>query len=141
MSGALDVPPAGSLSPSGYYAWRKRGLSERARENAALTAEIVEIHAMSGATYGAPRVHAELRARGRKASVTRVARLMRTAEIEGVSRRRKVKTAQRAANSRPAPDLVERDFSASGPDELWMADITYVPTREGFLYLAIVLDA
>ena len=130
------------LSPSGYYAWRKRGLSERARENAALSAEILEIHAMSGATYGAPRVHAELRARGRKASLTRVARLMRMAGIEGVSRRRgKGKTTQRAAHSRPAPDLVERDFSASAPDELWVADITYVPTREGFLYLAIVLDA
>ncbi len=129
------------LSPSGYYTWRKRGLSERARENVALSAEILEIHAMSGATYGALRVRAALKARGRKASVTRVARLMRMVGIEGVSRRRKGKTTQRAANSRPAPDPVERDFSAPGPDELWVANITYVPTREGFLYLAIVLDA
>jgi len=96
---------------------------------------------MSGGTYGAPRVHAELKARGREASVGRVARLMRAAEIEGVSRRRKGKTTKRAAKSRPAPDLVDRDFSASGPDELWVADITYVPTWAGFLYLAVVLDA
>ena len=129
------------LSPSGYYAWRTREPSRRARENEALSAEIVEIHAMSGGTYGAPRVHAELKARGREASVGRVARLMRAAEIEGVSRRRKGSTTKRAAKSRPAPDLVDRDFSASGPDELWVADITYVPTWAGFLYLAVVLDA
>ena len=129
------------LSPSGYYAWRSREPSDRARANAALTEEIVEIHAMSGGTYGAPRIHAELRARGREASVNRVARLMRAAEIERVSRRRKGGTTKRAAESRPAPDLVDRDFSASGLDELWVADITYVPTWAGFLYLAVVLDA
>ncbi len=109
------------LSPSGYCAWRAREPSRRVRENEALGAEIVEIHAMSDGTYGAPRVHAELKARGREASVGRVARLMRAAEIEGVSRRRKGGTTKRAAKSRPAPDLVERDFSASGPDELWVA--------------------
>ena len=129
------------LSPSGYYAWRKREPSRRARENAALTGEILEIHAMSDGTYGAPRIHAELRARGREAGVNRVARLMRAAGVEGVSRRRKGKTTKRAAESRPAPDLVERDFSASGPDELWVADITYVPNWAGWLYLAVVLDA
>ncbi len=129
------------LSPSGYYAWRKREPSRRARENAALTGEILEIHAMSDGTYGAPRIHAELRARGREAGVNRVARLMRAAGVEGVSRRRKGKTTKRAAESKPAPDLVERDFSASGPDELWVADITYVPTWAGWLYLAVVLDA
>ncbi len=129
------------LSPSGYYAWRKREPSRRARENAALTGEILDIHAMSDGTYGAPRIHAELRARGREAGVNRVARLMRAAGVEGVSRRRKGSTTKRAAKSRPAPDLVDRDFSASGPDELWVADITYVPTWAGFLYLAVVLDA
>ncbi len=129
------------LSPSGYYAWRKREPSRRARENAALTGEILEIHAMSDGTYGAPRIHAELRAWGREAGVNRVARLMRAAGVEGVSRRRKGRTTKRAAESKPAPDLVERDFSASGPDELWVADITYVPTWAGWLYLAVVLDA
>ena len=129
------------LSPSGYYAWRSREPSVRARENAVLSSEIVEIHQMSGATYGAPRIHAELRARGLEASRNRVARLMRAAGIEGVSRRRRGRTTRRDAESRPAPDLVDRDFSASGPDELWVADITYVPTSAGFLYLAVVLDA
>ena len=76
------------LSSSGYYAWRKREPSARARANAALTAEILEIHAMSGGAYGAPRVHAELKARGRKVSRNRVARLMRAARIQGVPRRR-----------------------------------------------------
>ena len=129
------------LSPSGYYAWRQRGLSRRARENSALTEEILEIHTRSDETYGAPRIHAELRARGRGASLNRVARLMRAARIEGVSRRRRGKTTRRASGVQPAADLVERDFSASGPDELWVADITYVPTQAGFLYLAVVVDA
>ena len=129
------------LSPSGHYAWRSREPSERARANAALTEEIVEIHATSGGTYGAPRIHAELRARGREAGVNRVARLTRAVEIGGVTRRRKGKTTKRSAESGPAPDLGDRDFSASGPDELWVADITYVPTWAGFLYLAVVLDA
>ena len=85
------------LSPSGYYAWRQRGLSRRARENSALTEEILEIHTRSDETYGAPRIHAELRARGRGASLNRVARLMRAARIEGVSRRRRGKTTRRAS--------------------------------------------
>lgn len=129
------------LSPSGYYAWRQRGPSRRARENTALVEEIVRIHTASQGTYGAPRVHAELRARGRGVGLNRVARVMRAAGIEGVSRRRKGKTTQRAPEGEPAPDLIDRDFGASGPDELWVADITYVPAQGGFLYLAVVLDA
>ena len=129
------------LSPSGYYAWRQRGPSRRSQKNTALTEEILEIHARSDGTYGVPRIHAELRARGRGVSRNRVARLMRAAGIEGVSRRRTRKTTRRAAGTQPAADLVDRDFSASGPDELWVADITYVPTQAGFLYLAVVVDA
>ena len=129
------------LSPSGYYAYRSRGPSRRAVENEALTREIIGIHEDSRGTYGAPRVHAELRARGHRVSENRVARLMRRAEIAGVSRRRKGKTPRRGTRTRPAPDLVERDFSTSGPDELWVGDITYIPTKEGFLYLAVVVDA
>ena len=129
------------LSPSGYYAWRQRGPSRRSQKNTALTEEILETHVRSDGTYGAPRIHAELRARGRRASRNRVARLMRAAGIEGVSRRRTRKTTRRAAGDQPAADLVDRDFSASGPDELWVADITYVPTQAGFLYLAVVVDA
>ena len=101
----------------------------------------MEIHTRNDGTYGAPGIYAELRARGRNVSLNRVARLMRAAEIEGVSRRRKGKTTRRAPQSQPAADLVGRDFSASGPDELWVADITYVPTQAGFLYLAVVVDA
>ncbi len=130
-----------SLSPSGYYAWRQRGPSHRTRENAVLIEEIVEIHPRNQATYGAPRIHAELRALGRGVSLNRVARLMRAAQIKGVSRRRKGKAKRRAPETQPAADLVGRNFTASGPDELWVADITYVPTAAGFLYLAVVPDA
>ena len=129
------------LSRNGYYAWRQRGPSGRSQENTALTEEILDIHARSDGTYGAPRIHAELGARGRGVGRNRVARLMRAAGIEGVSRRRRRKTTRRAAEDQPAADLVNRDFSATGPDELWVADITYVPTQAGFLYLAVVVDA
>ena len=101
------------LSPSGYYAWRGRGPSFPARENAALTGEVLEIHARSDGTYGAPRIHAELRSRGREVSLNRVARLMRATGIEGVSRRRKRTTTRREPGAEVARDLVDRDFSAS----------------------------
>jgi putative transposase len=129
------------VSPSGYYAWRKRPLSTRARANVELTAHIEGIHRLSRGTYGAPRIHAELTARGHRAGHNRVARLMRRAGVQGVSRRKPCRTTVRDATARPAPDLVDRHFSAPGPDRLWVADITYVPTGAGFLYLAVVLDA
>ncbi len=129
------------VSPSGYYAWKKRGPSPRAVANAELLEEIRSIHEWSDGTYGAPRIHEELRDRGFEASLNRVARLMREAGLEGVSRRGRRNTTRRDPDARPAPDLVERDFTASGPDELWVADITYVPTWAGFVYLAVVLDA
>ena len=94
-----------------------------------------------GRPTGSPRIHAELQEEGQRVGRKRVARLMRGARLEGASRRRFVKTTQRAEDARPAPDLVDRDFSVSGPDQLWVADITYVPTWAGFLYLAVVLDA
>jgi putative transposase len=109
--------------------------------NAGLRKKIEAIHKESDGTYGAPRVHAELKSEGNGASRNRVARVMRKAGIEGVSRRKRKRTTVRAEEARPAPDLVERDFTATGPDQLWVADITYVPTWTGFLYLAIVLDA
>jgi len=102
---------------------------------------IRRIHTESRETYGAPRIHAELRAQGVRVSRNRVARLMRQAGLAGVSRRRKKGTTKRDPGAEPAPDLVERDFTASKPDELWVADITYIPTGEGFLYLAVVIDA
>ena len=128
------------VSPSGYYAWRKRPLAPRARADVELTAQIEAAHRDSRGTYGAPRIHAELAAQGIHIGRKRVARLMRTAGLQGVSRR-KFRTTVRDATARPAPDLVDRQFSAAEPDRLWVADITYVPTWAGFLYLAVVLDA
>jgi len=128
-------------SLSGYYAWRSRPPSARAREDAALTERIRAIHERSRGTYGAPRIHAELAAEGTHVSRKRVARLMRAAGLEGVSRRKGWKTTVRDQNARPAPDLVERKFAADGPDQLWVADITYIPTWAGFLFLAVVVDA
>ena len=129
------------VSPSGYYAWRQRPLSIRARTNVKLSAEIHAIHRESRGTYGVPWVHAELAERGIHVGPKRVARLMRGAGLQGVSRRKSFRTTVRDETARPTPDLVERQFSAAGRDRLWVADITYVPTWAGFLYLAIVLDA
>lgn len=112
MCRVLDV------STSGYYAWRNRDLSNRTREDAVLTEQIQAIHEWSRGTYGAPRVHAELRARGVCTSRKRVARLMRAAGLRGVSRRKAVVTTARQANAPAPPDLVERDFTATRPNEL-----------------------
>ena len=129
------------VSPSGYYAWRKRPLSPRARAEVELSAHIDAIHRASRGTYGAPRVHAELAALGIHVGRKRVARLMRALGVHGVSRRRRPRTTLRDPAHPRAPDLVARDFTAPGPDQLWVADITYIPTGTGFLYLAVVLDA
>jgi len=129
------------VSASGYYAWQKRSPSKRSVDDAVLQAEIEAIHRRSRATYGTPRVHAELRAEGTHVGRKRVARLMRRAGLEGASRRKRTWTTKRDREARPAPDLVDRDFSSEGPDRLWVADITYIPTQSGFLYLAVVLDA
>ena len=129
------------VSTSGYYAWLKRPPSKRALEDAWLLERIETIHEESRGTYGAPRIHADLQAQGIGVGRKRVARLMREAGLEGVSRRRRVRTTSRNRDARPAPDLVERDFAVTGPNRLWVADITYVPTWTGFLYLAVVLDA
>ena len=129
------------VSTSGYYAWCKRSPSARAQADAELTSRMNAIHERSHGTYGAPRVHAELEAEGIQVGRKRVARLMRTAGLVGVSRRKWITTTVRDRNARPAPDLVERNFVAPGPNRLWVADITYIPTWAGFLYLAVVLDA
>jgi putative transposase len=129
------------VSPSGYYGWLGREPSRRAVRDAVLTKRIKAVHEFSRGTYGCPRVHAELRATGERVGRKRVARLMRAIGLEGVSRRRRRGTTRRDRTARPVPDLVERDFTASGPDRLWVADITYIPTWSGFLYLAVVVDA
>ncbi|MFN8620573.1 MAG: IS3 family transposase [Chloroflexota bacterium] len=129
------------VSPSGFWAWRRRGPSERARDDAGLTDRIVTIHRDSRGTYGSPRIHAELVEGGEHVSRKRIARLMRAAGIAGVHRRRFAAVTERDPDAAPAPDLVRRDFHPDGPDRLWVADITALPTSAGFLYLAIVLDA
>lgn len=129
------------LSPSGFYAARSRPASRRATEDQDLLRRIRASHEASRGTYGSPRILADLRDQGIRIGRKRVARLMRTAGLAGVSRRRFVRTTVQDPGGRPALDLVERDFSARGPDRLWVADITYVPTWAGFLYLAVVLDA
>jgi putative transposase len=126
---------------SGYWAWGKRPLSKREQTDRALEAEIGEIHRWSRGTYGVPRMHAELRARGKRVGRKRVARLMRRLGLRGVTRRKGTFTTVRDREARPAPDLVERNVVVPGPDQLWVADITYIPTWAGFLYLAVVLDA
>lgn len=136
MCRVLDV------SASGYHAWRRRPPSARAVSDQRLTELIRAIHVRSRGTYGVPRIHAELRfdhsvAVGRK----RVARLMCAAGLSGVHRRRTFKSTKRDRDAAPAPDLVQRQFSPAGPDQLWVTDITYVPTWSGFLYLAVVIDA
>ena len=128
------------VSTAGYYAWLRRPRSARAEADDALLRQIRTVHASSHGTYGAPRVHAELKAQGRALGKKRVARLMRATGIAGVSRRRGVVTTRRDADARPAPDLVDRNFTATRADQLWVADITYIPTLAGFLYLAVVLD-
>jgi putative transposase len=130
------------LSPSGYYAWLNRPRSERARRDAELVMKIQAVFDGNKQVYGRPRIFADLQEAGEKVGEKRVGRLMKQEGIQGASRRRRgPKTTRRDKDARPAPDLVERDFTTDGPDRLWVADITYIPTWAGFLYLAVVLDA
>jgi len=130
------------VSKAGYYARRDRPPSARAEADAALLKRVRTIHASSRQTYGAPRVQAELRASDERHGRKRIARLMREAGLGGACHRGGgPPTTRRDRDAKPAPDLVDRKFKADLPDQLWVADITYVPTITGFLYLAIVLDA
>jgi putative transposase len=129
------------VSRAGFLAWTGRRSSARATADASLLARIRAAHRASRGTYGAPRVHAELQAGGLHVGRKRVARLMQQAGLVGVHRRRRSRVNPRPEVRHLAPDLVRRDFQARGPDRLWVADITYLPTRAGFLYLATVLDA
>jgi putative transposase len=128
------------VSASGYYAWQRRGASARTLKDQDLLEPIRAFHRQSRGTYGAPRIHRDLRAAGVQVGRKRVARLLKQAGLQGVSRRKWPVTTVRAAQARPAPDLVQRAFTASGPNQLWVADITYIPTGAGPLYLAVVLD-
>lgn len=130
------------VSKSGYYAWVGRGESTRARRNRELAVLIRAIHAGSRRTYGAPRIHAELRLHhGIRCSKKRVSAIMRQHGVVGVTRRRRWSTTRSNRAARNAPDLVGRRFAVAEPNRLWVADITFVPTTRGFVYLAVVLDA
>jgi putative transposase len=129
------------VSKSGFYAWRDRAPSARERANARLLDQIKAAHALSQTSYGMPRIRAELADAGVVASRKRIARLMRANGIHGISRRRGyVVTTKRNPKERPAPDLVKRQFVATDVNQLWVADMTYIPTWAGFLYLAVVTD-
>jgi putative transposase len=128
------------VSHSGYYAWRDRPESAREIANRDLAAQIRRIHAENRAVYGSPRVHAALRAEGRRIGVNRVARVMRHNRIQGRHKRRTPRTTDSKHAHPVAPNLLDRQFIAAAPNKAWLADITYVPTAEGWLYLAVVLD-
>lgn len=128
------------VSRSGFYAWCTRTPGPRAQENERLLMEIREIHEQSRGTYGSPRVHAALGHEKQRCGRHRAARLMRMAGLQGIPKRRKVRTTQRTADTAGAPDLLQRDFTAQQPNQKWVSDITYIPTAEGWLYLAMVLD-
>jgi putative transposase len=132
------------VTRGGYYAWKRRRPSKHRREDERLARLITSIFEQSQETYGAPRIQAELADdHGLKVGKKRVARLMRELGIEGVSRRgkRRYKTTIPAKETPMALDLVRRSFQAAGPNRLWVADITYVETWEGYLFLACVIDA
>ena len=129
------------VSASGFYAWLKRKPSRRAQANAALAERIRAVHARSRQTYGYLRVQAELRACGERVGKHRVARLMTQMALKTKGQRRFRGTTQRDTGHRHAPNLLAGNFNANRPNEKWLADITYIPTREGWLYLAGIQDA
>ena len=129
------------VSPAGYYAWRGHPVSARASANTTLLATIRQVHQDSGRRYGSPRVHASLRAQGRGVSRGRVERLMRRHGIRAImAPPRRVRTTDSQHSLPIAPNLIERNFVAAAPNQVWLADITYIPTGEGWLYLAAVMD-
>ena len=128
------------VSPSGYYAWQTRPVSLRAQANEKLLPEIRAIHSRSRKTYGSPRVHAELTADGFRVGKNRVARLMRVENLRGQRKQKQPRTTNSQHSHPVAPNHLNREFHATRPNEKWLADITYIPTAEGWLYLAVVLD-
>ena len=128
------------VSASGYYDWVDRPVSERQQEDEMLTEQIRILHQSSRRTYGSPRIHADLQDMGFKVGRKRVARLMRRNGIRARQKRRYKTTTKREPSRLPAPNLLQQDFGADAINEKWLADITYIDTREGWLYLAAVLD-
>ena len=128
------------VSASGYYAWRTRPESPRAKADRELLPKIKRIHAQSKGVYGSPRIKAELESEGYSVGRNRVARLMRLERLQGCPRRRFRVTTQRNPAHRVSPDLLQQDFSAEAPNQRWVADITYISTHQGCIYLAVVMD-
>ena len=128
------------VSRSGFHAWERRAPSNRALADAWLVEKIRQVHVSSRGTYGSPRVHAELRFDGVRVGRKRVERLMRQQQLSGLVRRRRGRTTIRVPGVRVANDLVGRDFTAPAPNRLWVADISYLRTWEGWLYIAVVVD-
>jgi transposase InsO family protein len=129
-----------TVSPSGYYAWRKRPPSAREMANQALFQDIETVYHDNQGVYGSPRIHAELKAQGKACSKNRVARLMRLRHLRARQVRRFKVTTKRDKSHPVAPNLLKRDFVADRPNQKWLGDITYIPTQEGWLYLATILD-
>ena len=129
-----------TVSKAGFYAWRDRPLSTRAKANARLLACVTVTHAQSRQTYGSPRIHAALRAEGVEAGRHRIARLMRSHSIRAKTRRKFKATTQSDHNLPVAENILDRGFAVLQPDTVWAGDITYVWTQEGWLYLAVLLD-
>ncbi len=135
MCGALDV------SPAGYYAWRSRSESLRSAANRELVDDIRKVHRDTRGRYGSPRIHVELKAQGRGASRGRIERLMRHHGIRAImARPRRMRTTDSRHDHPIAPNLLNRNFSAAAPNRIWLTDITYVETDQGWLYLAAVMD-
>ena len=128
------------VSPSGYYAWRGRGQSERELADAELSAKIRSIHAASRYTYGSPRVHRRLRRDDIRVGKKRVERLMQRCGLRGKIRRRFVRTTDSNHDFPIAPNTLNREFGVESPDRVWAGDITYIPTASGWGYLAVILD-
>lgn len=128
------------ISRSGYYVWKKRQPSQREQNNRALIDHIRRIYKLSRKTYGSPRVYAQLKKQGYPCNKKRVARLMRQEGLQGQRKYRKVMTTHSKHNFPVAPNVLNREFQAEKPNQKWVADITYIPTQEGWLYVAGVLD-
>lgn len=128
------------VSESGFYAWRKRPTCQRQREDAQITQEIQQVFTSHQGRYGSPRIHQELHDQGRGIARKRVARLMREAALSARRKPRRVLTTKRDATHPVAPNLLNREFTATEPNKKWVTDITYIPTVQGWLYLAVILD-
>ena len=128
------------VSRSGFYAWCRRGPSEREQANAKLAEEIREIHRANRRAYGSPRIYRELRSRGHHCGRHRVAQIMRLEGIRGCSKQRFYRTATVRAERKAAPDLLAREFAVEAANRVWVGDITQIRTREGWLFLAVILD-